>query len=98
MGGPEYVEQVMPRRVEARYVPATNMRSTKTILLGLAIPALCLLAGLGASSSAEAGPVGVPLPPPGSTCETVLCSAGTICVDTKDGPRCIPDPSGPTDK
>lgn len=74
------------------------MRSTKTILLGLTIPALCLLAGLGPSSSAEAGgPIGIPLPPPGSTCETVLCSAGSICIDTKNGPRCIPDPAGPID-
>jgi hypothetical protein len=74
------------------------MRSTTTILLGLAIPALCLLAGLGPSSAEAGGPISFPLPPPGSTCATVLCSAGTICIDTKDGPRCIPDPAGPIDK
>jgi len=74
------------------------MRSTKTILISLAIPALCLLAGLGPSSAEAGGPVGIPLPPPGSTCETVLCSAGSICIDTKHGPRCIPDPNGPSDQ
>jgi hypothetical protein len=76
-----------------------DMRSTKKILLGLAIPMLGSLAGLGLSSSAQAGgPIVIILPPPGSTCETVLCSAGTICIDTKQGPQCIPNPNGPGDK
>jgi hypothetical protein len=73
------------------------MRSTKTILRALSIPALGLFAGL-VSSSALAGPIVIILPPPGTTCETVLCSAGTICIDTKYGPQCIPDPNGPGDK
>lgn len=68
----------------------------KTILVAIFVPAAIVLAGLGTPSSASATKV-VKLPPPGSTCETVLCSAGSICIDTKEGPRCILDPNGPSD-
>jgi hypothetical protein len=64
------------------------MRSIKTILLGLAIPAVCLLAGVGFATPAASAPIHFP----GPTCANVLCPAGTTCVDSKDGPRCVPLP------
>ena len=71
---------------------------TKSIIAAIVVPAAFALAGFGSSTPAAAGGgTGVPLPPPGSTCETVLCSAGSICVDTKSGPVCVPDPNGPSD-
>lgn len=68
----------------------------KSILAALLVPAAFVLAGLGPSTPASAT-TGVRLPPVGSTCETVLCSPGAICVDTRTGPVCIPDPNGPSD-
>ena len=68
------------------------------IIAAIVVPAAFALAGFGSPPPAAAGGgTGVPLPPPGSTCETVLCSAGSICVDTKSGPVCVPDPNGPSD-
>ncbi|MBC8068970.1 MAG: hypothetical protein IAG13_11605 [Deltaproteobacteria bacterium] len=72
------------------------MRSSKTILFAILAPAAFVVAGLGSVSPVSAGgPVGVPLPQ--NTCETVLCSPGAICIDTRTGPQCIPDPNGPSD-
>lgn len=68
---------------------------TKSILAAIVVPAAFALAGFGSSTPANAG--GTHLPPVGSTCETVLCSPGAICVDTKTGPVCVPDPNGPSD-
>lgn len=69
---------------------------TKSILAAILVPAAFALAGLGTSTTAEATG-GTRLPPVGSTCETVLCSSGSICVDTQTGPVCVPDPNGPSD-
>jgi hypothetical protein len=66
-----------------------------SIFAALLIPAAFVFAGLGSTPEAAAG--GVRLPPVGSTCETVLCSPGSICVDTRTGPMCVPDPNGPSD-
>jgi hypothetical protein len=59
----------------------------------------CALASLGAPSPASAAKrtENVVLPPVGSTCETVLCSEGSICIDTEDGPVCGLNPNGPGD-
>lgn len=67
----------------------------KSILAAILVPAVFALAGFGSSTTAQAG--GTRLPPVGSTCETVLCSPGSICVDTENGPVCVPDPNGPSD-
>ena len=69
---------------------------TKSIITAIVVPAAFALAGFGASTPAPAA-TGVKLPPVGSTCETVLCSPGAICVDTEKGPVCVPDPNGPSD-
>jgi hypothetical protein len=65
------------------------MRSIKTILLGLAIPALGLVAGLASSSALAGGPIIIF---PGPNCTNVLCPGGTTCVDSKTGPQCVPLP------
>lgn len=70
------------------------MKAT-SILAALLVPAAFVLAGFGSTPHAAAD--GVRLPPVGSTCETVLCSPGSICVDTRTGPVCVPDPNGPSD-
>jgi hypothetical protein len=68
----------------------------KSILAAILVPAAFALAGFGSSTPAAAT-IGKPLPPVGSTCETVLCSPGAVCVDTANGPVCVPDPNGPSD-
>lgn len=65
------------------------MRTSKTILLALAVPALLVLVGVGTSASAALPPVGMP------NCTIVFCPGNTICVDTPTGPRCIPRPIKP---
>jgi hypothetical protein len=34
-------------------------------------------------------------PPPPIGCEAVLCAEGTICIDSKDGPACVPAQENP---
>jgi len=67
------------------------MRTSKSILLALAIPALLVVAGFGPSASAAP-----PNPPgPGPSCFVIFCPANTICIDTPTGGRCVPPPIKP---
>ncbi|MCH9687741.1 MAG: hypothetical protein K0V04_40300 [Deltaproteobacteria bacterium] len=84
------------------------MRTSKILLLAIAAPLAVVLAGGGSSATASASvddSVAVPAQPAaaGATgpvvvfpwpldCSVILCSPGTYCEDTQDGPICVPFP------
>jgi hypothetical protein len=70
------------------------MRTSKKVLLAVLAPTTFLV-GLASGTAFAGGRIGFPLPQ--NTCMTVLCSTGSICVDTDDGPICVPNPNGPID-
>ncbi|MBC8068165.1 MAG: hypothetical protein IAG13_07515 [Deltaproteobacteria bacterium] len=67
------------------------MRTAKTILLALAIPAMLVLVGVGPTASAAP-----PKPPgPGPSCFVIFCPGNTICIDTPTGGQCVTPPVKP---
>ena len=80
------------------------MRMLKTMLLGLGVPLAFVVAGVGQTASARPtddvalsapapeAAAAIPIFPWPLTCEVVLCSPGTYCVDTPTGPTCVPFP------
>lgn len=77
-------------RGSSRAVSSAAMRTTKTILLALAIPALLVLVGVGPTASAAKPPT-----PTGPSCFVIFCPGNTICIDTPTGGRCVPPPPPP---
>jgi hypothetical protein len=71
-------------------IPSQPMRTAKTILLAIAIPALLVLVGVGPTASAA-----IPKPGTGPSCFVIFCPGNTVCIDTPTGGKCVTPPVKP---